>query len=245
MSTTNASSIAVLYQDEYLLAVDKPAGTIVHADGTGTHTLSDSVRSMLIEHDETQAAHELQAVNRLDRETTGIVLFSLSKESQPVFDALVSAHDTQKRYLAICCGIPTWKTTLIDTPIARDRHDGRRMRTGPSGKPAQTSVTVLQTRKRTSTAPDLALLDIQLLSGRKHQIRVHLSSQGLPLLGDILYGRPVRAGASGKPYPLMLHAFRMEFEHPVTGEHVLIQTPIPARFKKLFPGIEPQGHLNR
>ncbi len=238
MSSENAESLVALYQDDYLLAVDKPAGIIVHSDGTGVRTLTGEVHATLLERGFARAACDLQAINRLDRETTGIVLFSLNKETQPAFDALISAHGTSKRYLAIACGIPTWETTLIDKPIARDRHDSRRMRTDPAGKPAQTRVSVLQTRTRTSTAPDLALLDVELLSGRKHQIRVHLSSRGLPILGDTLYGRPVRTGSGGKPYPLMLHAYRMEFCHPVTGEHVVIQTPAPTRFTRLFRKIE-------
>lgn len=237
MSATNQHAAPVLYQDDYILAVDKPAGMIVHSDGTGAATLTDLVRATLLGTGNMQAAHDLQAVNRLDRDTTGIVLFSINKETQAAFDVLVSAHETSKQYLAVVCGIPAWKSKLIDSPIARDRHDSRRMRTDRTGKVAQTHVTVLETRHRTSTAPDLALLDVELLSGRKHQIRVHLSSLGLPLLGDALYGRPVRAGASGKPYPLMLHATRMEFQHPATGQNITIQAPVPTRFRKLFPNV--------
>ena len=238
MGSGNAEGLVALYQDEYLLAVDKPAGIIVHGDGTGGRTLTDRARDMLLEQGLDRAACDLQAINRLDRETTGIVLFSLNKETQPAFDALISAHETSKRYLAITSGIPAWESMLIDSPIARDRHDSRRMRIDPAGKTAQTRATVLQTRTRTSFAPDLALLDIELLSGRKHQIRVHLSSQGLPILGDTLYGRPVRAGSAGKPYTLMLHAYRMEFCHPVTGERINIKAPAPARFTKLFRTVE-------
>lgn len=228
---------AILYQDEWLLAVDKPGGIIVHGDGTGTETLTDRVRTMLLDEGHRAAAQDLQAVNRLDRDTTGIVLYSLSKETQPALDAVVSAHETHKHYLAIACGIPSWKTKLVDAPLARDRHDARRMRTGPNGKPAQTRATVLETRPRSAVAPDLALLDIELLSGRKHQIRVHLASQGFPILGDTLYGRPVRAGVNGKTYPLMLHARRMAFIHPVTNEALLIEAPVPARFQKLFSSL--------
>lgn len=237
MSATNQHAAPVLYQDDYILAVDKPAGMIVHGDGTGAATLTDLVRATLLEAGDTQAARDLQAVNRLDRDTTGIVLFSINKETQATFDVLVSAHETSKQYLAVVCGIPVWESKLIDSPIARDRHDSRRMRTDRMGKAAQTRVTVLETRHHTSTAPDLALLDVELLSGRKHQIRVHLSSLDLPLLGDALYGRPVRAGASGKPYPLMLHATRMEFQHPVTGQNITIQASVPTRFHKLFPNV--------
>ncbi len=231
---SNLAESTILYHDAWLLAVNKPTGVIVHSDGTSAATLTDLVHQELIAQEIEYSTCELQAINRLDRDTTGIVLFSLNKETQPAFDALVSAHETHKNYLAIACSIPTWKTKLIDAPLARDRHDARRMRIDQSGKPAQTRVTVIESRARTSAAPDLSLLSIELLSGRKHQIRVHLASLGFPLLGDTLYGRPVRAGLNGRPYPLMLHAQRMEFVHPITHETVVIETPVPKRFGKLF-----------
>ena len=108
------------------------------------------------------------------------------------------------------------------------------MRISKTGKPAQTRVTVLAARKRNSTAPDLSLLDIELLTGRKHQIRVHLASLGLPLLGDELYGRPVCRGGN-KRYDLMLHAYRMTLTHPVTHERITIEAPTPRRMGALFP----------
>lgn len=234
MRSIDNAHIAILYRDEYILAVDKPAGIIVHSDGCDTKTLTDQVRSFLV-HDAAQhAAHDLQVLNRLDRDTTGIVLFSLNKETQPAFDALIAAHDTSKRYLAICCGIPAWKSELIDAPLGRDRHDARRMRISEGGKPAQTRVSVIATRARNGHAPELSLLNVELLTGRKHQIRVHLASLGFPLLGDELYGRPVRR-AGNKRYPLMLHACSMSLTHPVTHERLTIQAPIPRRFHALFP----------
>ena len=234
MESSRNADIVILYKDDYLLAVDKPAGIIVHDDGCGAKTLTDQVRTLLVDEAAQDAAHDLQALNRLDRDTTGIVLFSLNKETQPAFDALISTHDTSKRYLAICCGIPAWKTKLIDAPLGRDRHNARRMRISRSGKPAQTRVSVLSTRARSSTAPDLSLLNIKLLTGRKHQIRVHLASLGLPLLGDELYGRPVRRSGN-KRYPLMLHAHSMSFIHPVTHDPLKIEAPIPRRILALFP----------
>lgn len=234
MRSIDNAHIAILYRDEYILAVDKPAGIIVHSDGCDTKTLTDQVHSFLVHEAAQDAAHDLQALNRLDRDTTGIVLFSLNKETQPAFDALIAAHDTSKRYLAICCGIPVWKSKLIDAPLGRDRHDARCMCISKGGKPAQTRVSVIATRARNSHAPELSLLNVELLTGRKHQIRVHLASFGFPLLGDELYGRPVRR-ASSKRYPLMLHACSMSLTHPVTHERLTIQAPIPRRFHALFP----------
>ncbi len=215
----------ILWHDRFALAADKPAGLLVHGDGTGAATLTDSVRAALC-----RMAHErdwpyvpvAQAVNRLDVDTSGIVLFSLAREFQPTFDALVGNHDgtLRKYYLAIVEGSFPQGPLTIDAPIARDRHQAQRMRVGRSGKPSQTRVVCVDRRKGAS------LVACRLLTGRRHQIRVHLSHAGHPLLGDELYGR-----ADG---PLMLHAAALGFAHPVTGERVMLRTEWPERFAKLF-----------
>ena len=197
-----------VFRDQWLLAVDKPAGILVHGDGTGATTLTDLVR-------EATGVAAAQPVQRLDVETTGLVLFSLDKSVQPALDALVAGRDMRKRYLAVVpAGFPAGET-LIDRPIGRDRHDARRMRVSKTGKPAQTCVSKLAERKGE------ALLCCELLTGRRHQIRVHLASLGYPIVGDSLYGG--RRSAEG----LMLHAYEEAFVHPVTGEPVELRTAVP------------------
>lgn len=212
----------VVYQDRILLAVDKPAGILVHGDGTGADTLTGQVQDMLVNQGKWAA---VQAVQRLDVQTTGLVLFSLTREFQPSLDAQVAGHDMRKRYLAVVEGrIPARKGewTVLDGPIARDRHDSRRMRVAYSGKPSLTRVRTLAMRD------GLSLLLVELGSGRKHQIRVHLSHAGHPVVGDTLYGgRRHKAG-------LMLHAWGEILLHPVTQERLLLQTAWPARFGSLF-----------
>ena len=108
----------------------------------------------------------------------------------------------------------------IDKPIARNRHDSRKMRVGASGKPSQTRVKVLKRLKSRRGLPARSYIDVELLTGRKHQIRVHLASERHPLVGDELYGTP-------RPCGLMLHAHSVSFTHPVTGEHIHIEAPCP------------------
>ncbi len=212
----------VVHLDGVLLCVDKPAGILVHGDGTGAPTLTDLARAWLEE--QGRGAADLQALQRLDVETSGLVLFSLDKEAQPALDAQVAGHDMRKRYLAVVGGSPSFTEKVIDAPIARDRHDARRMRVGASGqgKPAQTRVKVI------ARAAGRTLLQVELVTGRRHQIRVHLASIGLPIVGDPLYG-----GARPKPAlgekGLLLHAFSEEVIHPVTGERLHLETPWPAR----------------
>ncbi len=233
-SGTDADGVSdpfVLYEDEWLLAADKPAGIIVHGDGTGAATLTDLVRERLLAEGEEDAARELQAVQRLDRETSGVVLFSKSKEVQPKLDALVAEHaGISKRYLAIVRGAFPQGETLIELPLARDRHDARRMRADKAGKPSATRVRLLAMTG--ARAKRLSLVECMLLTGRKHQIRVHLASQGFPIAGDALYGVPADRSGKGE---LMLHAVSEQLVHPVTGEGLYIASPYPPRFAKLFP----------
>lgn len=208
----------IVYQDSVCLAAEKPAGILVHGDGTGAPTLTDRVRVSLARQG---VAANPQAVQRLDVETTGLVLFSLSEEFQPAFDALVAGHAMHKRYLAEVIGGFPESLTTIEKPIGRDRHDARRMRVcrPGQGQPALTRVRVLERRGNRT------LLLVELGTGRRHQIRVHLSSLGFPIVGDTLYG-----GRRG-PRGLMLHALEEEFDHPVTGAHVLLRTEMPKRFQ--------------
>ena len=199
----------VIYRDEWLLAVDKPAGIIVHGDGTGADNLTDRVRAEL-------GIAAAQPVQRLDRDTTGLVLFSLDKSVQPKLDAAIANHAVRKRYLALVQGYLDHELT-IDKPIGRDRHRAGLMRVSQTGKPSLTRVWPLEQRG-TQT-----LVLVELETGRKHQIRVHLASEGYPLAGDLSYGGP----ASSKG--LMLHAFEERLTHPVTGIELLLRTPWPAR----------------
>lgn len=220
---TSNEPAQVLWRDRFALVANKPAGLLVHGDGTQADTLTARVQGEVAR----VAAKEgwpfvpaAQAVNRLDVDTSGLVLFSLTSEFQPAFDALVASHDPQvmrKRYLAIVEEKFPRDPRTIDAPIARDRHDAQRMRVGRTGKPAQTRVACLDHRKGRS------LVACELLTGRRHQIRVHLAHIGHPIVGDSLYGRP-------HPVGLMLHAYALDFVHPLTRERVSLTTEWPPRF---------------
>ena len=229
------NNLEILYQDEYLLAVNKPAGIIVHADGTHKPSLTDVVCEKLraLEGSTEVDLSQVQALNRLDRETTGIVLFSLKKETQPQFDRLIASKELSKEYLAAVKGVFEPNKLLIDKAIGKDRHNAQKMRISDTGKPSQTEARLVKTIL-TAQGQTQSLLLINLLTGRKHQIRVHLSSLGFPLVGDALYGgvSSLQRGAKKKhkQQPLMLHAYRVEFIHPVTGAKIVIKTDIPERF---------------
>lgn len=212
--------------DPFFLAVEKPAGMLVHSDGSLAPNLTDELADFL----HAQGAPLIpQAIQRLDVDTTGLVIFSLHEEFQATFDALVAGTGLHKSYLAIVEGAFPQTLTHIDASLGRDRHDAHRMRISPSGKVAHTRVKLLQVRGQ------LSLLQLELLTGRRHQIRVHLASVGHPIVGDTLYGSPAHTVGQPASYTdgLMLHAFREEFIHPLSGKHITVTTAFPKRFARL------------
>lgn len=215
--------VRIIYEDEALLACDKPAGMLVHGDGTGARALTDAVAEHLAAGGRPEARP--QAVQRLDTGTTGLVLFSLDRATQAELDRQVAGHDMRKTYLAVVRGAFPGGERLIDRPIGRDRHDARRMRAcrPGQGKPAETRV------RRVSSEGGRSLLRVELLSGRRHQIRVHLASMGFPIVGDELYGGA--RSAEG----LLLHAWREEVVHPVTGRRLRLETAWPERLWPVPP----------
>ena len=221
--------LQVLYEDDFIIAAEKPSGLLVHGDGTHADTLTGRVEDYLAAG---EGVLSPQAVQRLDVETTGAVLFSKAVEFQGLFDALVADHALmEKRYLAVVEGAYPRAHDRINAALARDRHDARRMRVCAPGQ-GQDALTYVE---RLAVSPDggRSLLLVTLGTGRKHQIRVHLSSKGFPVVGDGLYGRHDAQGT-----PLMLHAWRQSFTHPVTGEKVCIESSGYERFAGCVPGIE-------
>ena len=228
----DVSPATIIYQDSVCLAAEKPAGILVHGDGTGARTLTDGVAALLGREGVPAAP---QAVQRLDVDTTGVVLFSLAPEFQPALDALVASHDMRKRYLAVVEGSFDAGVRRLDAPLGRDRHDARRMRVSAGGKPALTLVTVLARRGGRS------LLLLELGTGRRHQIRVHLAHAGHPIVGDALYGRAAGGRSGGRATGaggLMLHAVCEELAHPATGEALRLEAGWPARFGKFFSPLD-------
>ena len=238
----------IIYQDSYILAVNKPAGIIIHSDGTSraseragmraAETLTDRVRVYLESKGCVQQVQDAQALHRLDKDTTGIVLFSLDKETQPLFDELIRSRNVDKTYLAVGKGEFPEGEQHIRLPMGRDRHDARRMRVSKTGKAALTHVRRLEVQRRGQSTRSLMLA--KLGTGRKHQIRVHFSALGFPIVGDGLYDPIARDSMYGRASftraaaftqgPLMLHAYELSFVHPMTGESLVLKTGWPSRF---------------
>lgn len=210
--------LAVAYEDEHLLVVDKPSGMVVHpsaghASGTLVHGLLG--RGIAGGGDPGRPG----IVHRLDRDTSGLLVVARDAETQRRLQRLLRRRELTREYLALACGRPRSWRGRIEAPIGRDRTDPTRSSLDTaSPREAITHFEVAE------LLPAHALLRVRLETGRTHQIRVHLAAIGLPVAGDPVYGRPGELGLARQ----FLHAARLAFPHPVSGEAVDVESPLPA-----------------
>jgi len=199
---------AVLFRDASLLAVDKPPGL-------PTHATADPSRPSLVAHVEqylraTATPVYVAVHQRLDRDTSGVVLFATERRANDGLARAFEGRLVEKTYLALTARPPA----LPD----------RRLRISlPLAKPAETEIAVRE------VLADALLVEARPLTGRKHQVRAHLAHAGMPILGDPVYGK-----AGGRAPRLMLHARRLALPHPLTGEPLVIESPLPADFVSLL-----------
>jgi 23S rRNA pseudouridine1911/1915/1917 synthase len=209
--------LSVAYEDEHLLVVDKPPGIVVHpAPGHRTGTL---VHGLLVAGAEGGDEERPGIVHRLDRDTSGLLVVARSEEAHRRLRELVREHDLERDYVALVVGRPRSRRGTIDAPIGRDRHD--RLRQSLDTDTPREAVTHFEVEE---LLPRHALLRVRLETGRTHQIRVHLGAIDLPIAGDPGYGRPGELGLDRQ----FLHATRLAFAHPFTGEAVDVSSPLPA-----------------
>ena len=210
----------VLYEDDELLAADKPAGMVVHPSYKNPDgTLLDL---LLIE----RTGRRLSIVGRLDKQTSGVVIVAKSPAAHAALQGVLASPDAEKLYLAIVCGCPP-ESGVIDLPLARDPDDRRRRMVSDTGAASVTEFNVIDRGRGASG--DAALLQCRLRTGRRHQIRVHLSARGWPIVGDRVYGAVID-GVSRHA----LHAWRVTFGHPSTGMKVSVESPPPQDFCSLL-----------
>jgi len=213
--------LRLVHADEHLVVVDKPAGLVVHpAPGHPTGTLVHG----LLAHDVAGGeAARPGIVHRLDRDTSGLMVVARSEEAYRRLQALVRRRELERRYLALVVGRPRSRRGRIEAPIGRDRRDP--MRHSLDTETPRDAVTHFEL---VELFPRHALLDVRLETGRTHQIRVHLAAIDLPVAGDRVYGRPRELGLERQ----FLHAARLGFEHPITGERMEMQSPLPPDLAK-------------
>ena len=210
--------IPIVWADDHLLVVDKPAGLVVHPAGsTRTGTLVQG----LLEHGAEGGDDDDRPgiVHRLDRDTSGLLIVALSSEAYDLLQEMIRKREVERTYAALVRGAPASMSGRIEAPLGRDRRD--RTRHSLDTPTPREAVTWFEVRE---TLREHTLLDVRLETGRTHQIRVHLEAIDLPVSGDPVYGVAGDLGLERQ----FLHARRLVFEHPVTGEAIDITSELPA-----------------
>ncbi|MWV44160.1 RluA family pseudouridine synthase [Paenibacillus sp. HJL G12] len=251
----------ILYEDEHMLIVNKEAGMIVHpTHGHYTGTLANGVVDYWLQKG---VAYRFRAVHRLDQETTGVLAIAKNPYVHQHISEQMIENRVDKRYLALVHGTPEPRQGEINGPIDRDPEEPHRRIVTPDGYPSLTKYKLLDSWDQGS------LVELKLETGRTHQIRVHMTSIGCPLIGDKMYRHPVykemmeavdsvptqeelQAHLPETAWRIMqldesiprqaLHAFELTFEHPVTHEKMTFQAPLPGDMQELRQRLE-SGNL--
>ncbi len=222
----------ILYEDTSVIAINKPAGLVVHpapghSDGTLVNALLFHCRDLA----GVGGVARPGIVHRLDMDTTGVLVVAKTEKALNDLAAQFQSHTTSKRYLALVHGRPARRSGTIRGAIGRHPRDRKKMCFDPpaGGKDAVTHWSVLR------QFDALALLDVRIETGRTHQIRVHLAHEGMPIVGDPLYGSAqLDRRIPNCPRRQMLHAAEFTFRHPVTGQTITLSAELPADFKELL-----------
>jgi 23S rRNA pseudouridine1911/1915/1917 synthase len=208
--------IPIAWQDEHLLVVDKPAGIVVHP--AGTTTTGTLVNGLLTLGADGGEEDRPGIVHRLDKDTSGLMIVARSEEAHERLQELIRGREVERRYTALVRGTPKSRTGRIEAPIGRDRHD--RTRHSIDTDTPRDAVTWFEL---VETVGPRSVLELRLDTGRTHQIRVHLEAIGLPISGDPVYGVAGDLDLARQ----FLHASRLRFVHPFTGEEIDVHSPLP------------------
>jgi len=216
----------IVYEDEYLLVVNKPAGMVVHP---AARIVSGTLVNALLAHCPQMAdvggPDRAGIVHRLDRETSGLIVVAKNSETHAALQRQFKRRLVRKTYVALVEGQVHPREGIIEVPIGRDPKDRTRMAVSRTGRPAVTQYRVVE------VFPQYTLLEVRPHTGRTHQIRVHLAWLGYPVVGDRVYGRRRQTLLPDRHF---LHARELAFTHPVTGEKLVLSAPLPPELTALL-----------
>ncbi len=240
-SFVNVDLPPVLYEDDSLIVLDKPRGVIVHAGaGENGATLVDILRAQGRALSSVGPPERSGIVHRLDKDTTGVIAVCKTDAAHWKLADDFANRRVQKNYLALVCGVPP-KLGRVEAPIARSPRDRKKMAVAHDGRPSITEYKLRQSWQK------YALLDVDLLTGRTHQIRVHLSYINHPVVGDATYNGLKRGlemapdeaarNAIAQLGGQALHAASLQFTHPLTGEQLPFEAPLPDDFLRVLDAL--------
>jgi len=232
-----ANKLDILYQDRWLIAINKPPGQLAHQAG---RTMNGTLLNQVQDWYEATGGdpQQVRLVNRIDRDTSGIVLVSLDVKAHAIVSQAMEARDLDKEYRAICHGGPKEQHGHWRDPIGEGPPESIARVVRPDGQVCHTEFFVLEQAAvaKPSDTPAFSLLRLLLHTGRQHQIRVHAAHNGCPLVGDWVYGMPCRE-LTGQA----LHAALMEFAHPFENRTVRIEAPLPQRLLRVWQQLAEGG----
>jgi 23S rRNA pseudouridine1911/1915/1917 synthase len=217
--------VPIAFEDEHLIVVDKPAGLVVHPGaGRSSGTLVHALHGRIAGGDDPERPG---IVHRLDRDTSGLMVVARTPEAYERLRELVRARELERTYVALVKGRPRSRRGTIDAPLGRDRFEPTRQ--SLDSETPREAVTHFELE---GLHGDYALLRVKLETGRMHQIRVHLAAIGLPVVGDPTYGKVDERLARQ-----FLHAAGLAFDHPVTGERLELESPLPGDLQRFLDGL--------
>ncbi len=224
--------LEIIYEDEDIIVVNKPKGMVVHpANGNPDGTLVNAIMSICKE-SLSGIGGKIRPgiVHRLDKDTSGAIIVAKNDKAHVNLSEQLKNHEVKKTYLALVRGIVKENEATINMPIARSQKDRKKMAVDKKGKEAITHFKVLE-----RFGNDYTLLKVNIETGRTHQIRVHLSYIGYPIIGDEVYSNGKNKwNIKGQ----CLHAWKIEFKHPLTGEEISLEAEIPKYFKDIIKELE-------
>ena len=223
--------VEILYEDDDIIVVNKPKGMVVHpANGNPDGTLVNAVMA-ICKDSLSGIGGEIRPgiVHRLDKNTSGAIIVAKNDKAHINLSEQIKNHEVKKTYIALVRGAVKENNATINMPIARSKKDRKKMDVDKNGKEAVTHFKVLNRFK------DCTLLEINIETGRTHQIRVHLSHIGYPIIGDDVYSNGKNKwGIEGQ----CLHAKSLDFKHPITGKEMHIEAELPEYFKEILEELE-------
>ena len=221
--------LEVLYEDNDILVVNKPKGMVVHpANGNPDGTLVNAVMA-LCKYSLSGIGGEMRPgiVHRLDKDTSGAIIIAKNDKSHIKLSDMLKNHEIEKTYVALVRGIVKENEATINMPISRSQNDRKKMAVNRDGKNAVTHMKVLER----FYSHNVTLLEIKIETGRTHQIRVHLSKIGYPIIGDEVYSNGKNEwGVHGQ----CLHAKSLKFKHPITDKEMYVEAEIPEYFQQII-----------
>ncbi|MGN0966896.1 MAG: RluA family pseudouridine synthase [Candidatus Coprovivens sp.] len=227
--TPTKMDINIVYEDEHIIIVNKPSGLVVHpGSGNYDNTLVNGLMYYTNSLSDVNGEERPGIVHRIDKDTSGLLMVAKTNEAHQILTEYFKNKEVKREYLALITGVFPHETATIDAPIGRDPKDRKKMTvTADNSKEAVTHLKVIK-RYREHT-----LVSLKLETGRTHQIRVHMKYIGYPVYND-----PVYTNKKTTEFGQFLHSYKMEFDHPITKEHMSFECPMPTEMQEFINSLE-------